>query len=183
MSDRFPVQVTFGGTLHRRHLADLANHCTEGYVDWNSAEDTAGWIDVLEECGEDALTAQVTDPEGSYDEFGPLCDWLTAHGLPWRWSEDAKYEYDGEVHVWFPGMDSYAMTTGTQDGEATISLRELREYQADDWTLGRVLAKYAVFERRIPPLVLVGHPNCEECEGETDDETGECPTCAAEEAA
>jgi hypothetical protein len=183
MSDRFPTQVNFGGTLHRRHLLDLAQECSEGLVDWTTSKDEYGWSDVLEETAQDASAGEVTDPEGSYGEFDILCAWLTEHDLAWRWQQDAKYEFDGEVTVWFPGMAKPETTSGTQDGTATLSISELRTYQAEDWTLGRVLAKYAVFERKIPPLVLVGHPDCDECGEQTDDETGECPACAADEAA
>ena len=141
MSDRFATTLTFGGVVQRADLDRL--------VELSADAD-------YEPVFRDGETVEVYDGQGSYETFGELRQWLRAHNLPYRWQEEAKYEYDGIVEVWFPGMEHPREQTSTADGSAVVQVDGLKHWLDKGRTLADVVAEFEPFLRELPPLRLRG---------------------------
>ena len=127
MADRFPGEIHIGGTLRPADRdpddvdAFLAQ-CSELPTQWG--EPGHGGALTLETIGEviDPDTGWITfrNDQACYGVFEELEDLCCRLSLPFDRNSDARYEYDGELVRWRPGMERPLVENATQSGHALI---------------------------------------------------------------
>jgi|MudIll2142460700_1097286.scaffolds.fasta_scaffold67830_4 hypothetical protein len=128
MSDRFAAQITIGGDVPRSLVEGLCNEISAsgGSRDWGETScEPSSAEELLASRGEDG-TITLYDSEARYGEFPELESFLTAHGIPFDRTSEAKWEYDGEIVKFRPGHELYHLLA-TQDGETSITSEEIEE--------------------------------------------------------
>jgi hypothetical protein len=155
MSDRFSTSLEFGGPLPAALLPELSELLTEGYMDWNTAEEADAWSAQLEVWAAAGQPGEVTDPEGSYETFSAIREWCREHQLSYRWMQEGKYEYDGELEVWSPEMtDGPRAISCLQDGEAVVSVASLKDALDKGKALADLVNELSVYLLKVPALAL-----------------------------
>jgi hypothetical protein len=99
-------------------------------------------------------TLDVGDDEARYGEFDELEPFLIRHGIAFDRRTDAKYEYDGVLVQFRPGMEEPHVGTATQDGEPVVPKTDLEPIR-DHLRAGRWREAKAQFDELltdIPPL-------------------------------
>lgn len=68
----------------------------------------AGWSDVF---NENRRFFDVQESEAAYDTFDDFLKWLRKNKIPYDYVCGARYEYNGDLRKWRPGMRKEAVTT------------------------------------------------------------------------
>ena len=153
MSERFQTKIEIGGPLDRAHLDELDDLASEWEIDWS---DRATREDI-EQASVTGTALVLTDNELSYGGHETLAVFCQAHELLY------KVTIDGLVRVWAPGMATELLQTATNEGNAVLSLSELRHLEESGKTLAdaiRVLAGFDEFA--LPALELLGHQDVDD---------------------
>lgn len=161
MADYFPGAIQIGGSVSRAVATQLANAITEARVslDWGGATFAPSTSDDLQ-AAVDAETKvlQLYDDQARYGAFWDLERWLEAHGVTFVRTSDARYEFDGEVVSFRPGV-GLVTHTATQDGSPTVMLdkllpvRELLLSALAERSPEKVRAALAALDAAIGPAV------------------------------
>jgi len=158
MSDRFPAEITIGGSIPRRLLDELAGMiASEGVsLDWQYALDKADVRTAIEAAAGRGQSVRFTDDEALCGQFEDLESWLTSRGINFDRHGDARYEYDGE-NAYGRGRKRPVIRNSDQSGEDLVSGKEVRRILASqapaDRTLTRI-AKLAAVPPALAPVVL-----------------------------
>jgi aspartate oxidase len=158
MSDRFPGEITIGGSIPRRLLDKLAGMvASEGVsIDWQYTLDKAAVRKAIEEAGAKGETVRFTDDEAVCGEFEDLENWLTSHSIDFDRHSDARYEYDGE-NAHGRGRKRPVTMNSDQSGNDLVSAEEVRRIRASQAPAGRKLtqiARLAAVPPALTPIVL-----------------------------
>jgi aspartate oxidase len=158
MSDRFPGEITLGGTIPRRLLDRLAGMIADQGVsiDWQYALDKAAVRKAIEAAAASGQTVRFTNDEAAYGQFEELESWLTRHGIDFDRHSDARYEYDGE-NAYGRGRRRPVVMKSDQSGKALVSADDVHEILVgklpSDRKLARI-AKLAAVPSALTPIVL-----------------------------
>ena len=133
MSDRMYQLVTIGGDPgeHREKVMEMLEEL-------ESMDD---------EINEQSGGISISDCEASNDTFDDLKSFLREIGLSYDHVTEAKWEYDGTIQWWRPGMDEERWTHCTQSYDQTVVVSKLADMLGDGMTLAEALEKIT-----IPPL-------------------------------
>ena len=158
MSDRFPGEITIGGSIPRRLLDELAGMiASEGVsIDWQYTLDKAAVRKAVEEAGAKGETVRFTDDEAVCGQFEDLENWLTSHGIDFDRHSDARYEYDGE-NAHGRGRKRPATMNSDQSGNDLVRANEVRRILASQAPADRKLtqiARLAAVPPALTPIVL-----------------------------
>ena len=158
MSDRFPGEITIGGSIPRRLLDKLAEKiASEGVsIDWQYALDKAAVRKAIDAAAEHSETVRFTDDEASYGQFEDLENWLTSHGIDFDRHSDARYEYDGE-NAYGRDRKRPVVMNSDQSSKDLVSAEEVREALASQAPPDRKLARIArlvAVPPALTPIVL-----------------------------
>jgi hypothetical protein len=158
MSDRFPAEITIGGSIPRRLLDKLADMiASEGVsIDWQYALDKAGVRAAIEAAAARGETVRFTDDEACYGQFDELENWLTSHGIDFDRHSDARYEYDGE-NAYGRGRKRPVIKNADQSGKDLVIAEEVRKVLAIQAPADRKLAqiaRLAAVPPALTPIVL-----------------------------
>jgi len=158
MSDRFPGEITIGGSIPRRLLDKLAEMiASEGVsIDWQYAIDKAAVLAAIEAAAARGETVRFTDDEASYGQFEDLENWLTSHGIDFDRHSDARYEYDGE-NAHGRGRKRPVIRNSDQSGKDLVSAEEVRKILVSQAPADRKLtqiAKLTAVPPALTPIVL-----------------------------
>jgi len=158
MSDRFPGEITIGGSIPRRLLDELAGMiASEGVsIDWQYTLDKAAVQKAIEEAGAKGQTVRFTDDEAVGGQFEDLENWLTSHGIDFDRHSDARYEYDGE-NAHGRGRKRPITMNSDQSGNDLVSAEEVRRIRASQAPADRKLtqiARLAAVPPALTPIVL-----------------------------
>jgi hypothetical protein len=131
MGEYYPGQITIGGKITRTDFVRLFlvaknSNVGLGYDDQGIGETPQDLLDIL--TGADDLQfdpLRLCSVEANYGRLPDLEEFCRKHKLTYHQRSEARYEYDGEISWWKPGMKQEQSTTATQDGVPTISLLEL----------------------------------------------------------
>lgn len=127
MADRFPGEIHIGGTLclasHEQEDVDLfLGQCSDQPIQWGERRNGDPLtLDTLDQVI-DPATGWITFRDeqaccGVFEELEELCRRLD---LPYDRNSDARYEYDGELARWRPGMESPLVELATQAGHPLV---------------------------------------------------------------
>lgn len=132
MSDRIPALIEIGGPIPRALVPKLLRRIKAEGLRWNWCEEPVAASTPEELLTElkrhDSEVLSIGDDQAAWGEF-ELEDFLMEHNITFDRRSDAKYEYDGLLVRFRPGMKEPAETLATQDGDPTIPLDELRPIQ------------------------------------------------------
>lgn len=130
MSDRMFQKVTIGGDPGKHRAIFMAM-----LEELQSSDD---------ETEEEAESVSICDSEASTGTFDDLKRFLREIGLPYNHYTEAKWEYDGTIAYWRPGMDYERWTHCTQSECQTIPVGDLEEALASGLTLAEVLPQVTI---------------------------------------
>ena len=127
MADRFPGEIHIGGTLRvADHDADdvseFLGQCSEQPTQWGeSSHGGALTLETIDEViDEDTGWITFRHDQACYGEFQELEEICRELGLSYDRTSDAKYEHDGELVRWRPGMEQPLVENATQSGSPLI---------------------------------------------------------------
>ena len=144
MSDHFPCEITIGGPIPRRLLAELAERiASEGVgVDWQHALDAAEVRETIEAAATTGRTVRFTHDEALCGQFEDLEYWLTSHGIDFDRHNGARFEYDGE-NVYARGRKCPVSMSSDQSGNDLVPAAEVREVLAGQLPPNQKLVRIA----------------------------------------
>ena len=127
MGDRFCMSIQIGGNpgTNRDALMD----------------ELAGFDADMDE---DGVRTMCLHYEDRGDAFDDLKEKLRGWGLPYDHHTEAKYEFDGTVSYWRPGMKDERFVLALQDGSPVISFETLTHMASEGKTLQDVIATYSL---------------------------------------
>ncbi len=132
MSDRIPALIEIGGPIPRALVPKLLRRIKAEGLRWNWCEEPVAASTPEELLTElkrhDSEVLSIGDDQAAWGEF-ELEDFLMEHNITFDRRSDAKYEHDGLLVQFRPGMKEPAERLATQDGEATLRLDDLRPIQ------------------------------------------------------
>lgn len=85
--------------------------------------------------------------EACEDSFDDLKEFLRSVNLPYNHFLEGKWDYDGSIIWWRPGMEDELLSVATQSEDQTVRISDLAELAESGMTLAD-----AVKELTIPPL-------------------------------
>jgi hypothetical protein len=133
MSDHFPALIEIGGPIPRDVVPELLKRVKAEGLRWNWCDDALQASTPEELLAElkqhDSEVLSVGDDEAAGGQFEDLERFLVQHGIAFDRQCNAKYEYDGLLVQFRPGMDEPAENLATQDGDPTLRLDALRPIQ------------------------------------------------------
>jgi len=156
MADHFPAEITIGGRIPRRLLAELAEHIAfEGVgLDWQYALDEAAVCEAIEAADAQGQTVRFTEDEACCGEFEELEHWLFSHGIDFDRHNAARFEHDGENVYARSGMSLVSMNCD-QSGNDLVPAEEIRKILADQSTPSQKLARITRLAAAPPGLTPV----------------------------
>ena len=151
MADRFSTQIEIGGSLKRKKLAEFISILQgDGLgLDYEDAT-TEALIAEAERCSKEGEPLVVSALEITFSGLDPTQEFCQQHKLSFIKRADGKYEYNGDLTWWKPGMRR-AETWEDTDKDATkvmISLEALKKLRRSRKTLDQVIQK---LEKVAPP--------------------------------
>lgn len=165
MSDRFPGLIDIGGEIKTpEQFHSMASAIASQGVshDWGDADvDVSDVVEMVFDPDRDNAPLKLMDDQARSGEFEELEETLRELGIPYQRHSDTKYEYDGELAWWQPGMKKAGVVNATQDGEPTVTLKELKEaMQMDGRSITETLhaVEQLIKEKsppRLPPLTVL----------------------------
>ena len=158
MADRFPIRYEIGGELTHAALDELIEHLIEVPLtrEYGGCDDEGSLLKEVERVsGRTSLKVCNNDLAPYATEQLDL--FLMEHRLPFVQRADARFEYNGEIQWWRPGMKHLGRWefTNTEAKEILISLDALKRALKKRKSLRRVIAE---MERVAPdpgPITLL----------------------------
>ncbi len=158
MADRFATDVEIGGVIPRSLIPDLINAIQSAGLDleWNDGTPSEQALrQELEGCdGKATLHVNATELAGG--DINPLDEFCVANGIPFTKRVDGKYDYNGEIHWWHPGL-SRIQTWSDTDKEASkvmLGLASLKEVLQAGKTLEQVVQQLEKVAPQVPNVQI-----------------------------
>ena len=142
MPDCIPATIMIGGKLRKAKLDEF-----------RALLPPDGDLDEAIEKGE---AFEGSDGDAAWGDFPELTAFCRKNKLTYRHSADAKYEYNGEVFWWEPGMKDPITSLATQEGRVYITGERLKVLLNQGGTLQDVVDDLERFAKPVPPLQVVG---------------------------
>lgn len=134
MADRFPGEITLGGTIvintvEERERVENALSLFGEYCSHNYGEPRHGHVSIEEVPGllndEGMLVGK--DDQARYGEFEEVEAACREAGIGYRRHSSARYEYDAEQVEWRPGMEEAHLCFANDDGNLYVREDTARE--------------------------------------------------------
>src|ERR1022692_3026042 len=158
MADRFATQFEIGGTLKREKLEEFISTLQSDGFGLNYEDATVeAMIVEAERCSEEGEPFVVSALEIAWGDVDSTKEFCQEHKLPFIKRVDGKFEYNGDLTWWQPGMRRAEVWEDT-DKEATrvmISLAALKKLRRSRKTLDQVIQKLEKVALPTGPLRIV----------------------------
>ena len=141
MPDCMPATIYIGGKLRKAKLDEL--------------RDLLPPVGDLDEAFRESKPFYGEDGDAAWGHFPELEEFCRKNKLTYRRTCDAKYEWDGEVVFWEPGMEEPISNRATQEGHPYAILPRLKAALEKGDTLCDVVADLSRFDKPVPPLEMV----------------------------
>lgn len=160
MADRFPIRYEIGGKLTRAVLDELIAHLLDIQLtrEYGGCDDGATLFKEVERVnGKTSL--RVCNNELAPYMTEQLDLFLIAHKLPFVKRTDARFEYNGEIHWWRPGMKHLGCWefTNTEAQAILISLDALKKALKKRKSLRAVIAQMEMVAPDPGPITLLSN--------------------------
>jgi hypothetical protein len=141
MGESIGMKITIGGELP----ADLIEQfLTELKDDLYEITGPTTEAELRREAGKHPIDWFATSNYGECESLKSFCE---NNNLSYIHQCEAKYEYDGEVSYWIPGMKQEVSCKATQDGDLTVKVDQIRP-------LVLLLLEYAKMGDKALPLFI-----------------------------
>ena len=158
MADRFSTQIEIGGALKRKDLEGFISTLQSDGLGLNYEDATAeAMIAEAERCNKEGEPFVVSALEIAWGDVDSTQEFCQEHKLPFIKRVDGKFEYNGVLTWWQPGMRRAEVWEDT-DKEATrvmISLAALKKLRRSRKTLDQVIQKLEKVALPTGPLRIV----------------------------
>ncbi len=133
MADRFTTSYEIGGGIREKDISALVDAAlTDGFsLDYGSENSPEELEKNLRECVRQKMPFVISALEIAWGQTEALDEFCREKKLHYLKRVEGKYEYNGALHWWKPGMKSEQEWTET-DKDATrvmVSLDRLKSYQ------------------------------------------------------
>lgn len=122
MADYMAAEIEIGGDLPKRKVKKFLAVLNNAGIAPDYGESCTWTEDDLR-----ASPLRAVDAEARWGHFQELEAWLQDHGLSYIRTTEGKWEWDGAVVWWMPGMDQAKSVTADQQGGPVLELCELRK--------------------------------------------------------
>ncbi len=158
MADRFPIRYEIGGELTHAVLDELIEHLIEVSLtrEYGGCDDeTSLFREVEKISGKEPLKICNNDLAPYMTEQLDL--FLMEHRQPFVKRTDARFEYNGEIQWWRPGMKQLGRWefTNTEATEILISLDVLKRALKKRKSLRQVIAEMELIAPNPGPITLL----------------------------
>lgn len=158
MADRFPIRYEIGGKLTHAVLDELIAHLIEFSLtrEYGGCDDEGSLLKEVERVsGKTSLKVCHNDLAPYITEQLDL--FLMEHKLPFVKRTDARFEYNGEIQWWRPGMKQLGRWefTNTEATEILISLDVLKRALKKRKSLRKVIAEMEVIAPNPGPITML----------------------------
>ena len=111
----------------------------------------------ISQCGK-PVSLTVMNNEVSGGNTDPLDNFCIKHNLSFDKRVDGKYEYNGEIHWWKPGLTNVQTwyDTDKEGKRIMIGIEKLEKMQAQGKSLADVLKRLRRIAPPVPGLVVIG---------------------------
>jgi hypothetical protein len=156
MADRFAVSYEMGGTLRAQDIPTLVDAVlSDGFsLNYGSEDSPEALKQELQECARNERSFIVSACEIAWGRTETLDEFCREHRLHYLKRVEGKYEYNGALHWWKPGMKAEQEWNDT-DKDATqvmVSLTRLKKFLRCRKTLKRVIQELSSKAPTPPPL-------------------------------
>jgi len=157
MSDRFATEVEIGGDIPRSLIPSLAVAIESAGLglEWGDSSSSEELRKAIMDCnGTATLHVNATELAGGDTET--LDEFCVSHGIAFTKRVDGKYEYNGEIHWWHPGLDGVQSWSDTdKEGKLVMLRREaLEEALQKGSTLQQVIKHLKAVAPQVPNIRL-----------------------------
>ena len=148
-----------GGALRTRDIAALIDAVlSDGFsLNYGSEDSPEALKQEIEECVRNERPFIVSACEIAWGRTETLDEFCREHGLGYLKRVEGKYEYNGALHWWKPGMKAEQEWNDT-DKDATqvmVSLTRLKRFLRRGTSLQRVIQKLSSKAPPPPPLRIL----------------------------
>jgi len=140
MPDCMPAAIYIGGKLSKKKLEEL--------------RDILPPVGDLDEAIRKREAFYGEDGDAAWGKLEELETFCRKNKLTYRRTSNAKYEWDGEVVFWEPGLKEPLSNRCTQEGNSYATYERLKLLLKSGGTLRDIVDDLSRFEKRIPPLEL-----------------------------
>lgn len=131
MSDYIPASISIGGNVLRKLVPGLLGAIDADGLKHNWGEPLLAWTAerLLEQAADNDGLLWLCDEEARGGSFDELEEWLEENDIPFDRRSDAKFEYDGGIQYFRPGLGVIEIVwrCTTQEGNPLISHAEGRK--------------------------------------------------------
>jgi len=158
MADRFAVSYEIGGVLRAKDIPALVDAVlSDGFsLNYGSEDSPEALKQEIEECVRNERPFIVSACEIAWGRTETLDEFCREHGLGYLKRVEGKYEYNGALHWWKPGMKAEQEWNDT-DKDATqvmVNLRRLKKFLRSRKTLQWVVQELSSKAPTPPPLCI-----------------------------
>jgi len=163
MADRFATSIKIGGAISNKTLRGLATAIRDnqfGFIWGDELSGTESTDEVVL-----ALRQEIEKQDGKLVCVNIQCaeeslsDFCREHNLPYCKSVEGRYEFNGEIRWWVPGMEEEAFSDADAEGSyAMISVDKVIEFIEENFdendpgfTLNLLLAE---LHEKHPPEIM-----------------------------
>jgi len=156
MADRFAVSYELGGTLRAQDIPALVDAILSDGLSLNDGSDDSleAFKQEIEECARNERPFIVSGCEIAWGQTETLDEFCRKHRLHYRKRVGGKYEYNGALHWWKPGMKAGQewIETDKDATEVMIGLTRLKKFLRRRKTLQEVVQELSSKAPTPPPL-------------------------------
>lgn len=159
MADRFAVSYEIGGALRAPDIPMLVNAVlSDGFsLNYGSEDSPEALKQEIDECVRNERPFIVSACEIAWGRTETLDEFCREHHLHYLKRVEGKYEYNGALHWWKPGMKAEQEWNDT-DKDATqvmVSLTRLKKFLRCGTSLQRVIQKLSSKAPTPPPIRIL----------------------------
>ena len=160
MSDRFPTEITIGGQLTAKELAALVTHVhADGLgIEWEPAGKASSLKQRALQAVKDRQPVTFSDCEIANGDIPGTIAFCQKHNLSYVCRVTGKYDFNGEIRWWSPGMEKervWQHTTKEAD-EPMLTMDDLKDLEADGKKLEDAISLLESVAPSPPPLKVAG---------------------------
>jgi hypothetical protein len=151
MADRFATQFEIGGSLKRKKLEEFISILQSDGFGLNYEDATAEAMTAeAERCSKEGEPLIVSALEIAWGDVDSTQEFCQKHKLPFIKRVDGKFEYNGDITWWQPGLRRPETweDTDKEANKVMISLEALRKKRRSRKTLAQVIKE---LEKVAPP--------------------------------
>lgn len=155
MPDRFAATIDIGDEItNPKVAAALITAIADDGPRWEWGEPSLESEDEIIDLMQDTAggTLRLVDEEARYGQFDAIESACRELGLSFVRHSEARYEYDGELVWWQPGMNEVGWSCADQEANPLVAVSEIRRWLEQNLNVSKMLDRHTPPE--MPPFKL-----------------------------